>query len=71
MDSKALEKEVRRLEREIEKQEGLLSELDRQLADAAADYLELMRLTAEKEAADRVLNELLEQWEQASEKLMG
>ena len=71
VDSKALEKEVRRLEREIEKQEGLLSELDRQLADAAADYLELMRLTAEKEAADRVLNELLEQWEQASEKLMG
>ena len=59
------EKLVRRLEREIEKQEGLISELDGKIEAAAADYQELTRLLGEKEQAEEVLLELMEQWEQA------
>ena len=69
MDSKALEKEVRRLEREIDRQEQTLAALDEQLQAAATDYQELLRLTAERDAADEQLNELMRQWEQASEQL--
>ena len=70
VDSKALEKEVRRLEREIEKQEQRISELDEQLQAAATDYQELLRLTAEREAADADLNDLMAQWESAAEQLV-
>ena len=70
VDSKALEKEVRRLEREIEKQEHRISELDEQLQAAATDYQELLRLTAEREAADADLNDLMAQWESAAEQLV-
>ena len=59
------EKLVRRLEREIEKQEGLISELDGKIEAAAADYQELTRLLGEKEQVEEVLLELMEQWEQA------
>ena len=59
------EKLVRRLEREIEKQEGLISELDGKIEAAAADYQELTRLLGEKEQAEEVLLELMGQWEQA------
>ena len=59
------EKLVRRLEREIEKQEGLISELDGKIEAAAADYQELTRLLGEKEQAEEVLLELMAQWEQA------
>lgn len=59
------EKLVRRLEREIEKQEGLISQLDGKIEAAAADYQELTRLLGEKEQAEEVLLELMEQWEQA------
>ena len=59
------EKLVRRLEREIEKQESLISELDGKIEAAAADYKELTRLLGEKEQAEEVLLELMEQWEQA------
>ncbi len=69
-DAKAVEKEVRRLEREIEKQENLISGLDRQLEAAATDYQELLRLSAEKQAQETMLEELMEQWERASEQLM-
>ena len=65
-----MEKEVRRLEREIEKQENLISGLDRQLEAAATDYQELLRLSAEKQAQETMLEELMEQWERASEQLM-
>ena len=68
-DSKALEKEVRRLEREIDKQEQAVAALDQQLMDAASDYKELMRLTAEKEAAEAALSELMEKWETAASRL--
>ena len=64
--TKETEKTVRRLEREIDKQEKLVAELDRKIEAAAADYQELTRLLGEKEEAENVLMELMEQWEQAS-----
>ena len=65
--TKDSEKLVRKLEREIEKQEKLIGELDAQIEAASADYQELTRLLGEKEAAEGVLLELMEQWEAAQE----
>ena len=67
--TKEVEKLVRRLEREIEKQEQHIAQLDSQIEAAAADYQELSRLLAEKEAAEEALMELMEQWENAQEEL--
>ena len=64
--TKETEKTVRRLEREIDKQEKLVADLDRKIEAAAADYQELTRLLGEKEEAEGILMELMEQWEQAS-----
>ena len=64
--TKETEKTVRRLEREIDKQEKLVADLDRKIEAAAADYQELTRLLGEKEEAENTLMELMEQWEQAS-----
>ena len=63
--TKESEKLVRRLEREIEKQEQLIAQLDQSIEAAAADYQELTRLLQEKESAEGVLLELMEQWETA------
>ena len=63
--SKELDKLIRRLEREIEKQEAVVAAFDPQIEAAAADYQALTRLLAEKEAAEMVLMELMEQWEAA------
>ena len=63
--TKDSEKLVRRLEREIEKQEQAISQLDAAIEAAAADYQELTRLLGEKEAAEAVLMDLMEQWENA------
>ena len=63
--TKESDKLVRRLEREIEKQEKLIAELDEKIEAAAADYQELTRLLGEKEEAELVLLELMEQWEEA------
>jgi len=63
--TKDQDKLVRRLEREIEKQEQLIGQLDEKIEAAAADYQELTRLLGEKEAAEAVLLELMEQWEEA------
>ncbi len=63
--TKDSEKLVRRLEREIEKQEAAISQLDHQIENAAADYQELSRLLGEKETAETQLMDLMEQWEQA------
>ena len=63
--TKESEKLVRRLEREIEKQEQLIANFDPKIEAASADYQELTRLLEEKEAAEQVLMELMEQWEQA------
>ena len=56
---------MRRLEREIEKQEAAIAELDARIEAAAADYQELTRLLREKETAENALMELMEQWEAA------
>ena len=63
--TKDSEKRIRRLEREIEKQEKIVAELDAGIEAAAADYQELTRLLGEKEEAEMVLLELMEQWEAA------
>ena len=68
---KALEKKLRAVEREVEKQEALVAGFDPQIAAAASDYQELTRLLAEKEAAEAALEELMEQWEQLSLALEG
>ena len=63
--TKESEKLVRRLEREIEKQEASIAELDAKIEAAAADYQELTRLLGEKETAENDLMALMEQWEAA------
>ena len=63
--TKESEKLVRRLEREIEKQEAAIAELDARIEAAAADYQELTRLLGEKETAENELMALMEQWEAA------
>ena len=67
--TKETEKTVRRLEREIDKQEKLVADLDTKIEAAAADYQELTRLLGEKEEAESILMELMEQWEQASSEI--
>ena len=67
--TKETEKTVRRLEREIDKQEKLVADLDTKIEAAAADYQELTRLLGEKEEAENLLMELMEQWEQASSEI--
>ena len=63
--TKEQDKLVRRLEREIEKQEKIVAEYDEKIDAAAADYQELTRLLGEKEEAEMVLLDLMEQWEAA------
>ena len=65
--TKETDKLIRRLEREIEKQEKLVAEFDAKIDAASADYQELTRLLAEKEEAEMVLLDLMEQWEAAQE----
>ena len=65
--TKDTEKLIRRLEREIEKQEQAIAELDTKIEAASADYQELTRLLGEKETAEAVLMDLMEQWEAAQE----
>ena len=63
--TKEQDKLIRRLEREIEKQEQMIAQLDAAIELAAADYQELTRLLGEKEEAEMVLMDLMEQWEVA------
>jgi len=63
--TKDSEKLVRRLEREIEKQEKIVAEYDSKIEAASADYQELTRLLGEKENAEMILLDLMEQWEAA------
>ena len=63
--TKELDKLVRRLERDIEKQELLIAELEIKVEETAADYQELTRVLEEKESAEAVLLDLMEQWENA------
>ena len=65
--TKELDKLIRKLEREIEKQEQVISALDAQIEASAADYQELTRLLGEKESEEMLLMDLMEQWESAQE----
>ena len=65
--TKETDKLVRRLEREIEKQEQVIAQLDEAVDASAADYQKLTELLAEKEDAEMVLMDLMEQWEKAQE----
>ncbi len=65
--TKEIDKLIRRLEREIEKRETAISQLDAAIEAAAADYQELTRLLGEKETAEMELLDLMEQWEAAQE----
>ena len=67
--TKEIDKLVRRVEREIEKQEQLVAQLDEKIDASGADYQELTRLLGEKETAETILMELMEQWESAQEEL--
>ncbi len=63
--TKDTDKLIRRLEREIEKQEAVIAEYDSKIEAAAADYQELTRLLAEKEEQEEILMDLMTQWEEA------
>ena len=63
--TKETDKLIRRLERDIEKQEQLIATLDAQIEANGADYQELTRLLSEKETAEGALLELMEAWEEA------
>ena len=65
--TKDQEKLVRRLEREIEKQEAVVAGFDAKIEAAGADYQELTRLLEEKEQQEQILLELMEQWEQVQQ----
>ena len=65
--TKEQDKLIRRLEREIEKQEQVVAQYDEKIEAAAADYQELTRLLEEKEEAEMLLMDLMEQWEAAQE----
>ena len=67
--TKDSDKLVRKLEREIEKQEASIAAMDEKIQAAAADYQELSRLMEEKEAAEEQLMALMEQWEAAQSDL--
>ena len=67
--TKDSDKLVRKLEREIEKQEVAIAAMDEKIQAAAADYQELSRLREEKEAAEEQLMALMEQWEAAQSDL--
>lgn len=63
--TKETDKLIRRLERDIEKQERIVADFDLKIEAASADYQELTRLLSEKESAELLLMELMEQWEAA------
>ncbi len=63
--TKDTEKRIRRLEREIEKQEQAVADFDPKIEAAASDYQALSRLLEEKEAAELLLMDLMQQWEDA------
>ena len=65
-EGSSVEKQVRALEREIEKQEQLSAQLDTQIEAAASDYQELARLMEEKQQAEDTLAQMMEQWEALS-----
>ena len=65
--TKDSEKRIRRLEREIAKQEAVIAELEEKMDASGADYEAYSRFMEEKETAETVLLELMEAWEAEQE----
>ena len=70
-NNKNLEKKLRAVERDVEKQEAAVAAYDLRIEAAAADYQELARLLEEKAQAEAELEALMEQWESLSMELEG
>jgi len=68
-NTRDLEKQLNRLEREISKQEEAVAEIDAQIEASATDYEALTKLMLEKEAAEQLLEEMMEQWEQLGQQI--
>ena len=64
--SRAIEKKIKNLERDIEKQETLIAGYDEKIAAASADYQELARLMEEKQAEETKLSGMMDEWESLS-----
>ena len=62
-----LEKRRRRVEREIEKTEARLAEIDAESEANASDYVRLMELDAEREELGKKLDALYSEWEELDE----
>lgn len=58
------EKAVARLEREIQRMEDKIGELDKLSEEFATDYQKLMEISAQKEELENQLLELYEKWEE-------
>lgn len=61
------EKQLRRVEREINKAEARLAELEAECEANASDYVRLMELDAEREELNKSLNALYIEWEELDE----
>lgn len=61
------EKQLARVERDIEKLERQIAENDRLAAEFSSDYQKLMELSQEREVLSAELDELYERWEELSE----
>ena len=61
------EKQLRRVEREINKAEARLAELEAECEANAADYVRLMELDAEREELNKSLDALYIEWEELDE----
>ena len=70
-NTKQLEKQIARLEREIEKQETLMETLEAQIQQMATDYGELSKLMAQQRSEQEKLEEMYAQWEECSAALEG
>ncbi len=70
-NGKAAEKQLARRERDIEKQEVLVAGFDEKMQAAASDYLQLVRLTEEKQAAEAELETLMTRWEELAARIQG
>ena len=68
-NTRNLEKRIAKLERDIEKQEALVSGYDGKIQAAATDYAALTALMAEKTEAEETLQDLYTQWETLSGEL--
>ena len=57
------DKAIARIEREIQRQEEKIAELDKLAEENGSDYQKLMEIQAEKDELDTALMELYERWE--------